>query len=122
MRNFAENVMYVTFPMFESGEGSNHYKQRFHKKIMYNFTRSELDILGCCDDENMDVINLTIEREDLMNNPEKYHETIDQLYYSNKSNTKPEDFNRNLYVFPIGLDTLSSEQDVSAGDKKIDGY
>jgi hypothetical protein len=89
---------------------------------MYNFTRSELDILGCCDEENMDAINLTIEREDLMNNPEKYHETIDQLYQSAQSNTKPEDFNRNLYVFPIGLGTLAAELDISATDKKIEGY
>ena len=56
----------------------------------------------------MDAINLTIEREDLMNNPEKYHETIDLLYHSTHNNTKPQDFNRNLYVFPIGLGNLTA--------------
>ena len=49
-------------------------------------------------------------------NPEKYHETVDEIY---KETEKVEDFNRNTYIFPINLDHIQSEYDISKQDKHI---
>ena len=60
MRNYADNVMYASFPKFDKREDSKHYNYRFYKKIMYNFTRSELDMLGYPEEEELQGINLTL--------------------------------------------------------------
>lgn len=52
--------MYASFPKFDKKEESKHYNYRFYKKIMYNFTRSELDILGFPEEEELQGINLTL--------------------------------------------------------------
>lgn len=111
MRNFTENLMYVSFPKFNSSTQDQHYNNRFHKKIMYNFTRSELDVLGLNSDEDHQDISLTLQREDLIANPEKYHETIDQLYHT--PSNAPQDINKRVFVFPIGLQ-LQSEHESTA--------
>ena len=69
---------------------------------MYYSTKPESNLFSGDEDDP------TWIRQELINNPEHYHQTIEQLY--NQDQTLLTDRNKNMYIYPLGLSALKGEK------------
>jgi hypothetical protein len=117
VRNFPDHLMYVSFPKFSNSSADENYNKRFLKKIMFYGTRSESSLLFDPDESEL----LTFQRDELLDNPEHYHQSIDAMYGTGKEEG-PGDLNRNVFVFPVRMANLRSEKEPAEPYRDIEPY
>ncbi len=105
VRNFKKHLLYVSFPKEQAKlDGSKQiYSKRFFKKLMFKYSQSLYETFSEAY-MSEEYRNLT-RMQRLSFNPEEYHTIIEKLY-EHKNSKDTDDFNQNIYVFPIRMSIL----------------
>ena len=108
-RNFKKHLLYVSFPKEEAklNDLKQVYSQRFFKKLMFKYSQSLYESYGPTSQVSEEYKQLT-KLERLTSNPEEYHCFVEGLY-DHKNDKSQEDFNQNLYIFPIRMALLQEK-------------
>ena len=96
------------------------FSRRFFKKLMFKYTQSLFESYS---DQftSEEYKNLTMQ-ERLTFNPEEYHTTMEKLY-EHKNDKNTEDFNTNIYPFPIRLSILAEKfKDIISTKEDIENH